>query len=146
MKNRVEPYKNWTKQDFRDAVTNEVIVLDIDIVLKQLWLQLINEGLESKFWNVTEDYNGCTIVQDMKHPDPACFVHDYMWICGYGGKMSDKIFKTCMILGGMTKAKAFRRWFSVRTGWMFGYYWKYKTKGTLKEPTDAMIKFYNYIK
>lgn len=145
-KDRLKPYTSWTVEELEDKLIKDVYSIDsIGIRFKRLWIDLIKEGFQDDNWNVLNDYNGCTIVQDFKHPDPACFCHDYMWITGHGGAKSDRIFKALMKAEGMPKAKINRRWFGVRVGWIFGFYWKYKIKGTLKKPTKAMINILNYI-
>lgn len=142
---RLKPYSNWTENELKHTLLNHVHKMDVPVVFKMLWKNLINEAFNSKYWDVIEEYNGCTLVQDYFHPCPACFCHDYMWISGHGGKDSDKIFKALMIAEGMPKGKINRRWFGVRVGWIFGFYWKYKIKGTLKKPTKAMIDILKYI-
>lgn len=142
---RLKPYRNWTKNELKDVLLKHVNRMELSSLLRILWIDLILEAFESNYWNVIQDYNGCTIVQDWLHPDPACFCHDYMWISGHGGKLSDEIFKALMIAEGMPKGKLTRRKFAVRMGWIFGFKWKYKAKRTQKEPTKAMINLHNYI-
>jgi hypothetical protein len=103
-----------------------------------LWCALIEEAFKTKDWDIIGEYNGCTVVQDYFHPCPACFLHDYMWITGRGGLMSDNIFYHLMIVEGIGKKKAWRRWLAVRTGWYFYYMWKYIIKRNWKMPTQTM--------
>lgn len=149
MKNRLKPYELWDIKDFKKVILSNLYKIYENKPrdkFKTLWYNLIIEALDSKQWDVLKQYNGCTIVQDWIHPCPACFCHDYMWITGRGGIMSDGIFKALMKAEGMPKGKINRRWLGVRLGWLFGYYWKYKIKGTLKKPSKSMIELNNYLK
>jgi len=145
-KNRLRPYQNWNEKEFKDIMIRHIKGLIIDVKLKNLWIELITDAFNSENWDVLNDYNGCTIVQDYLQPSMSCFCHDFMWITGHGGIMADRIFKFLMKAQGLPKGKANRRWFGVRVGWIFGFYWKYKFKGELKPPTKSMINLNNYIK
>lgn len=145
-KTRLTQYRNWTKKELRHALKTHVARLSIDGQLTNLWIDIIDEAFESEYWNVIDDFNGCTLVQDHFHPCPACFVHDYMWISGHGGYISDRIFFNLMRSEGMTKSKSTRRWFAVRVGWYFGYMWKYIFSRKFMNPTDKMIEIDNYFK
>lgn len=142
---RVEPYKLHTNEELKEILLRSLSRIKCDLEFKKHWSDLIVEAFESEYWNPVKDFNGCTIVQDERHPSPSCFVHDYMWITGHGGVMSDRIFKACMYAQGMKRSKANIRWFLVRVGWIFGFYWKYISKRTLKKPTDTMKRFDNFI-
>ena len=145
-KKKLTPYTNWTKKELQYSLKVHVSRLDINHELKDLWKDLIDEAFQSEFWNVIYDFNGCTLVQDMFHPCPACFVHDYMWISGHGGYISDRIFFNLMISEGMSKSKATRRWFAVRVGWYFSFMWKYILQKKYMNPTEKMIKIDQYFK
>lgn len=140
-KDRLIPYRYWTKPQFKKAILTNLDYLNVPIELHNLWRDLIIEGLNSKEWDSLIDYNGCTIVQDILHPCPACFCHDYMWISGHGGKDSDKLFKLFMSFEPMSKAKINRRWLGVRIGWFLWFKWKRKNKGN----TKAMINLISYL-
>lgn len=143
---RLRPYINWTNAELKEHLVLQVLRLDVEDELTKLWLTVINEAFDTDLWSPIEDYNGCTMLQDHRHPDPACFVHDYMWICGYGGIKADRIFKALMVSEGMSKGSSRFRWFAVRTGWIFYYYWKYTSQRELKPLTNSMNKLHNYIK
>ena len=145
-KHRLRPYKNWTKEELETTLLKHVNRLDIQPMLREAWKDVIREAFISPYWDVIEDYNGCTLVQDMFHPCPACFVHDYMWIAGYGGVLSDKIFKGLMLAEGMKKGKANLRWFGVRVGWIFYFYWLNLIKRKLKKPTNLMYELYRVLR
>lgn len=144
-KNRLRPYKNWDKEELRLTLRNHVDRLQLDAVLTAAWHNVIEEAFISPYWDVIEDYNGCTIVQDYFHPCPACFVHDYMWIAGYGGVLSDKIFYNLMLAEGMPKGKSMFRWFGVRVGWIFYFYWRNIKKRKLKVPTNLMYELHRVL-
>jgi|GEM_PF-2819146 len=147
-KNRLLPYSHWTLAELHTKLKH--IVLDfategtIDVTLRNFWTSLIQEAIDSKDWNPIQEFNGCTIVQDMFHPCPACFVHDYMWITGHGGKIADNIFFHLMIAEGMKKSKARRRWFAVRIGWFTWFRWKSIKSRNLSKPTMTMERLNNY--
>ena len=145
-KARLKPYRNWTEKELQITLLNHLDRIEMPSMLRYLWQDLISEAFESDLRDVVNEYNGCTIVQDWLHPDPACFCHDYMWITGHGGKEADNIFKLLMSAEGMPKQKIYRRKLGVRLGWFFGYFWKYKLRGELKEPTKTMIDLLNYIR
>lgn len=142
---RVTPYKLWTNQELKDKLINDVNDLLISGQLKVLWVNLIEESFEEgTFWDPVVDYNGCTVVQDMYHPCPACYVHDYMWINGMGGKMSDNLFYNLMLSEGMKKAKAMRRLIAVRIMWHAYFMWKYILIRRWKQPSQNMMALYQY--
>ncbi len=142
---RLRPYSTWTPKELRLKLESDInYKLDIPYELKKLWIDIIREAFLSEDWNIIEDYNGCTLVQDQLHPCPACFVHDYMWITGHGGAMADNIFYEMMLAEGMTKAKAKRRWFGVRVGWFAYFRWKYIITRKYQQPTLAMVKLNEY--
>lgn len=139
---RLRPYMNWTEDELLSTLVSHVKRLNIPEELRDLWIVVIEESFESPYWNVIQDYNGCTIVQDHFHPCPACFVHDYMWIAGCGGRISDRIFLKLMEAEGMSKNKSRFRWFGVRVGWVCYFYWSNIKRRNLKNPTPNMVKLY----
>lgn len=144
---RLRPYANWTERDFSRVIISHVNNFEIDTELRNLWKDIIFEAMSSEHWEFIKDYNGCTLVQDPIHPSPACFVHDYMWICGYGGYHSDFIFRRLILAEGVsTRGRAFRRWLGVRIGWYAYFRWKYMFKRKLKPLTPKMVELYMYLK
>jgi len=146
MKKRLMPYQHWNRNELRDTLENHVERFCVSERFKSHWTKLIGDAFRSEHWNVLDDYNGCTMLQDHLHPDPACFVHDFMWITGHGGVVSDRIFYHCMISEGMPPKKAWRRWFGVRVGWYCFFMWKYLSKRDLKPITKTMADFDKYLK
>lgn len=143
---RIRPYKNWEPADLREHLNKQVLSLNLSTEVSKLWIQLINDAFDTDLWNPIMDYNGCTLLQDRDHPCPACFVHDFMWICGYGGIKSDYIFKHLLRLKGMKRGASNRWWFGVRVGWIFYFYWKYNSRRELKPLTENMLNLYSYLK
>lgn len=139
-----KPYKNWTKKELERTLVRHVGRLDISEGLKFNWTALITEAFKSD-WDPIEDYNGCSVVQDYFHPCPACFCHDYMWINGHGGKMSDVIFYHLMIAEGMKQQKAKRRFYGVRLAWVFFYKWNYLICRKINGNTEAMKRLFDYL-
>lgn len=143
---RLHPYRNWTTEELRIKLLDQINPLEIDPRLKSLWINIVNDAIVSDLWDPIEDYNGCTALQDFTHPDPACFVHDYMWICGYGGFKADKIFKALMKAQGRTKwSYSFRR-FAVSVGWSVYYMWKNIFNRNVNPYTKNILKLYKYVK
>ena len=141
----MRPYELWEAEELRELSIDHVKRLKVANHLERLWVALINEAFESKYWNPIKDYNGCTIVQDTKHPSMACLCHDYMWISGHGGFVADRIFYELMIAQGVGKGRAVRRWLMVRLGWYLFYMWKYILKRKFMKPTKAMIDIDTYL-
>ncbi|MFT5450617.1 MAG: hypothetical protein ACI9N9_000094 [Enterobacterales bacterium] len=143
---RMQPYELWEHEELRELASKHVRRLKVSNNLGQLWINLINEAFDSKYWIPIKDFNGCTIVQDTKHPSMACLCHDYMWISGHGGFVSDRIFYALMIAQGVGKGRAMRRWFLVRSGWYLFFMWKYIFQKKFMKPTKAMIEIDEYFK
>ena len=146
MANRMRPYQHWDLIELGDTLTQHVERLSCADEMKRIWIDLINEAIKSKDWNVLQDYNGCTMFQDHLHPDPACFIHDYSWITGRGGAVSDRVFYHMMLAEGMTKSMARFRWFAVRCGWVFYFYWKYIKQRKLKPVSKNMARMDQFLK
>lgn len=140
----LQPYKHWIGSELKDTLITHISRMELDAELQSLWVNITIEAFRSNEWIINLQYNGCTAVQDYYHPCPACFVHDYTWICGHGSAMSDRIFYHLMIAEGMTKTKALKRWLAVRVGWLFYYQWKYIKRRKWKQPTEAMIELDKY--
>jgi len=143
---RKQPYQYWTNQELRDRLILTVKRMNLDVNLKILFLELIEEACDSKEWNPVKDFNGCTMVQDFYHPSPFCFVHDYMGITGRGGVVSDALFYYLMREKGVSNFNAYTRWLGVRVGWYSFFLWKHIIKRTYKKPSDNMVNLYNYFK
>lgn len=143
---RTAPYSNWQPEHLERVIVRHIKQQDVSDLFKAHWITLIKEAFNSTSWNVCQDFDGCTLVQDFKHPSLACLPHDYMWICGHGGPMADRIFYNLMIAEGMNKNKAFRRWLAVRVAWIVFFQWKNIIKRNWKKPTKAMIDFDNFLK
>lgn len=107
--------------------------------------ELIFEAIKSNEWALKTDYDGCTGVSDLNHLGFPfdCLVHDFHWITGRGGALSDKIFYDLMIARGVPKWRARKRYLGVRLGWFGFYKWKHLTKGNKRENTFFMEKFKN---
>lgn len=136
------PYQYWTKDELKKKLIDHINKINPPKTFKNHWITLVHDACNSYEWDVISQYNGCTIVQDLIHPCPACFCHDFMWISGHGGKVSDYIFKELMLAEGMKKCKAKRRFIGVRVGWFFWFKWKRKQQ----KPTKNMMQFYKYLK
>ena len=142
---RFEPYKYWTDEEMKDALRNIIHRLDINIIIRNQWREIAVDAVDDEAWDFSKDYNGCTAVQDFFHPSPACWIHDYLWLTGMGGRVADRIFYELMILEGMSRFKARRRYVLVRIGWVAFYNFKYKLKGNKKKPSSVIERMYNLL-
>ena len=108
--------------------------------LKPIYQILVEEALESDEWDFMTDYNGCTAVSELHYDYYVfdCFVHDFLWITGRGGKIADKIFYDLMIARGLGKYIAKKRYIGVRIAWNTVYRWKHKFNGNVRPHTYGM--------
>lgn len=106
-------------------------------VFKELW--------ESKFWRYT-GYDGASIVTDVSHPAIWNFIHDWMYRTGMGGLESDVIYRELMILGGISKVKAYRRYYVIRVAWLLYFKRKHKKSGNVRDLSDNCVLLYNSLK
>lgn len=139
---RFQPYKFWSRTDLATHLKIVANRLNMGIEIKEL----ISSGIRDTRWNVMKDYNGCSVVQDMYHPCVSCFLHDYLWITGQGGKHADRLFYELMLLEKTPKAMAKRRWFAVRVSWLFFYKWKYFAQRNVNEYTDDFLRVLDKLK
>ena len=142
---RFEPYKYWTDDEMKDALRDIIHSLDISILIRNQWRDIAIDAVDDSSWSFQKEYNGCTAVQDLFHPDPACWIHDYTWLTGMGGRKADRIFYELMLLEGMPKFKARRRYVLVRIGWMAFYNFKYRIKGNRKEVNSSIPRMYELL-
>lgn len=125
-----KPYSYLTNAQLKQMLIRLAKKLKVDD-----WVfDLIDEAFENKKWDPVNDYDGCTLVQDCYHPSLACFIHDYLWKCGFGGLLSDKIYKYIMNLEGMHKYRITRRWLAVRFVWLILYKWKHLFNKNIENP------------
>ena len=143
---RFRPYSNWTEKELKAKLIQDINKLKISAKLKKLWINVIEEAFDSDRWDIIKDYNGCTAVQDMFHPCPACFVHDFSWLSGMGGRVSDRVFYGLMLAEGMSKGKSFARWAAVRVGWFSFFRWKYIFRRNWRRPSEGLQELYNHLK
>jgi hypothetical protein len=133
--NNYKPYTFWTKAELATHLKNLVFKLDMGKEVNVL----IEEAMTSNLWNPTMDYDGCSFVQDVYHPCVSCFIHDYLWRTGQGGKKSDEIFYYLMLEEGIYKNRAKRRWLAVRIGWVFYYKWIHIKKRNLNAYSGNLL-------
>lgn len=131
---KYRPYRYWSKEDLKE----KLIALCFVYTRREWLLELTLEAIDDPSWDPVQDYDGCSMVQDETHPSLACFLHDWMWKSGRGGKEADFIFYQTMRLAGIGKRKARTRWLLIRIGWIFYYKWYYIRKRHLNKLTGAM--------
>ena len=135
---RYKPYKYKSPLEMKIELSTNIKGLGLSESVSSAWIDLAFEAVDSKEWDYKEEYNGCTIVQDYLHPSPACWIHDYTWITGMGGKDADRLFLKLMLLEGMPKFKALRRFSLVRIGWFTYFNFKYKLQKNKRGNTSKM--------
>lgn len=131
-----QPYKFWSKTELADHLHRLASKLNMGIEVKVF----ISYAITDSRWDVIKDYNGCSVVQDLHHPCLSCFVHDYLWLTGQGGKDADYLFYKLMLLEGASKNKAKRRWFAVRVAWLTYYKWKHFVKRNVNPYSDDFLR------
>jgi hypothetical protein len=123
------PYINWTKSDFSTHLKNLATDLGLGVSIKAL----IEAALMDERWDPIQQYDGCTMVQDMYHPCLSCFIHDYLWITGQGGRDADALFRYLMKAEGLPIGKIKRRWLAVRIYWLVWSKWSNLRKRNVNE-------------
>lgn len=48
---RLHPYRNWTTEELRVKLLDQVNPLEIDPKLKSLWINVINDAIVSDLWD-----------------------------------------------------------------------------------------------
>lgn len=111
--------------------------------LDAIHYRLIEEAVYSKEWDFIVDYNGCTSVAELHYDFFVfdCFVHDFHWITGRGGKVADKIFLEMMLRRGLGRYIAYKRYIGVRLAWALKYKKHHKLNGNVRELTYYMKIF-----
>ena len=87
-----------------------------------------------------------SIVTDVSHPAVWNFIHDWMYRTGMGGLESDVIYREIMILGGISKFKAYRRYYVIRVAWLLYFKRKHKKSGNVRDLSDNCVLLYNSLK
>ncbi len=118
MKN-YQPYSNYTSKELERLLIRHSIREKLPEFVRELIRLAFKDN-----WNAPLEFDGCSVVQDFKHPDIACFIHDWLWITNKGGKFSNKLFHSLMILEGYEFGEANKRKFAVTLAWNFVYRFK----------------------
>jgi len=135
------PYINWTRSDFNRHLKSLANTFDLGQPIKAL----IEEALLNDRWDPLQDYDGCTLVQDMYHPCLSCFIHDYLLITGQGGRKADELFKFLMEAEGLKPDKIWRRWFAVRAYWLCWAKWQHLGKRNVNPYSKEFLAVLTYI-
>ena len=132
LKSRYSPYSNWSISEFQSHLERQAVNMSHEYGEEYFGMlyDCINDVVSvSDDWDVLNDYDGCSFVQDNKHPDIACSFHDCMWLTGQGGYISDKLFLYMMRESGYSWTKRNFRFALVRIGWVFWYQFIRKKTG-----------------
>lgn len=119
------PYAYWSRGELYEKLLPQA--LDTGVKTR-----ILKEACYDDRWIPSRDFNGCSVIQDPLHPYLPCFIHDYRWVTGQGGNLSDIEFRNNLIKAGLSKVKAWRFYFAVRLGWLFYFKWKYLIKNARK--------------
>lgn len=127
-----------------------------DIILNALQSEIEYYGLPKEINNVLEDawnsrfwessgYDGATFIKNRKHPSIANFIHDYLYRCGFGGKIADEIYRLLLLQTGYSKLTANYRYSGIR---IFGSYFRLRNylKGNFKQKNYNMMSLYYILK
>jgi hypothetical protein len=136
------PYKFWCKTHLADHLKELTHQLSLGKEIRHL----IEASMVNPHWDPINEFDGCSVVQDTYHPCLSCFIHDYLWRTGQGGKESDELFYLLMLAEGTSKARAKRRWLAVRLGWLFYYKWNHISMRDVNAFTDEFKRALVYMK
>ena len=132
------PYKNYTNEQLKELVVLQFMESECPPYIGEY----INLSFKDS-WDPINDFDGCTAVQDFNHPDLSCFIHDWLWRTGKGGKFSNKLFYKIMRWEGMEESVARRRYIAVSIMWNIWYRFKKRKPSiyTLNDVKYAISKF-----
>ena len=136
------PYRYWTKTHLAEHLIHMTYEMDAGPTVRDL----IEESITSDRWDPTIDFDGCSIVQDIFHPCLSCWIHDYCWNTGMGGKEADELFYYLMLKEGVSPARAKRRYIGVRIGWFLYHKGKHRSNGNVIEPSELFMKALNTLR
>lgn len=138
----MRPYKTWDTQDLKSNLLNQVKFYDLPP-----WVDmLLRESFDFRQWNPQKQFDGCTIVQDPDHPCIACWLHDFWWLTGRGGWLSNVLFQRILKLTDVNWYQRNKNFLGVTIGWYAGYKWKHLIKGNVSKPTQGMLYAKRYLK
>lgn len=133
------PYKNYTNVEMYDLLILQTRGIEI---MKQIKLRKLIGLAFADNWSPVNDFDGCTVVQDDNHPSLSCFVHDWLWITGKGGKASNKLFYDLMLATGVSKGMALTRYYGVQIAWYLVYRFKSRSYSRIK--LDEVMEIWNF--
>lgn len=111
------PFSDWNRTTFQERL----VLQAIEFGGERWMIDLFNRACTDSRWTPSIEFDGCTTIQDLRQPCAPCFVHDWMWKTGQGGKVADKIFFRLLIATGCNKTKARIMFVLVRIGWATVY-------------------------
>lgn len=115
----MKPYRNWHNCDLEERIYIETYSLESSKHNKAILHDLVFMAFRDRVWNASQDFDGCTMVQDTTHPDMACFIHDWLFKCRYFDE-ANFMFGRIMDMQPMKKAQVKRRLLAVKLAtWWF---------------------------
>jgi len=128
-----KPYSNYTNEELQDLLRLHTKKLGMP-----RWVNELAELAFKDNWNPQTDFDGCSVVQDRTHPDIACFIHDWLYVCGYNIPFANKLFKELMLLSGYSKWLAWTRYIAVVIAGNIRFKWLNRKVGnyTMEEIKD----------
>lgn len=139
---KYKPYSLWDRSKLDEALQDQCKYYNLPIEVRIF----VVKACYNLAWNPSTDYDGCTGVRDEMHPSLPCFLHDYLWVTGQGGKDADYLFKWLMVRCGQTNWFAFRRYVVVRVAWGMFYKWKHKINNNKFKKDKEFVNLLNKIK
>lgn len=118
-----QPYIYWSRSDLFWKVREQAVEYSC---CHPDMLYTIRAAAYDERWNPSEDFNGCTFVQDDLHPFLPCFIHDWRWVTRQDTKMADKEFRDNLLHFGYPKWKANLYYYTVRIAYLCYYQFKHK--------------------
>ena len=107
-------------------------------------IEAFDEGLAGK-WDIMA-MDGCTLVSDYWPTkwSPSCTPHDFHYITGRGGWLSDRIFTEINKCYALPPHVVTKRHIGGTVAWWAWFKWKHLFKGNVKPYTPAMLKALDY--
>ena len=129
----------------RDKVLASFSVYNVPGPYQDVILEAFNRGLDGQ-WDIF-NMDGCTLAADYWPTKwaPSCTPHDFHFITGRGGWLSNRIFTEINKCYAMPPSQVKARHFAVTAGWWLWYKWKHLKAGNVNKITPAMgaaLEFY----
>lgn len=141
--------KGPQRQIIRDARAKVLASFDVYTIpgpYRDVILEAFDQGLAGE-WDIL-GMDGCTAVADYwpNKWTPSCTPHDFQFITGRGGKLSNRLFTEINKCYSLPPTKVKKRHIGVTVAWWAFFKWKHLIKGNVNPITPAMEKALDYYK